>query len=111
MRNELIALYGGTFDPFHIGHLNILEKAEAIFGKDNVIVCVGINPSKIPQSILNVISNYGERSKNRVIENIKDTAVNRIKYQIPSKNIEGFIGFLTDYVHKINQQQRIRQIC
>lgn len=46
MKKETLALYCGTFSPFHIGHLNILEKAEAIFGKENVITCVGRNPNK-----------------------------------------------------------------
>jgi pantetheine-phosphate adenylyltransferase len=40
-----LALYCGSFKPFHIGHLNILRKAEAIFG-DNVVVCRGVNPDK-----------------------------------------------------------------
>lgn len=41
-----IAIYPGTFgDPgFHIGHLNVLEKAEAIF--DKVIIAYCENPDK-----------------------------------------------------------------
>lgn len=41
-----IALYCGSFNPFHVGHLNILEKAENIFGKGRVIVCQGVNSEK-----------------------------------------------------------------
>lgn len=44
---KTIALYCGTFTPFHIGHLNIVEKSERIFGKGNVIVAMGINPDKV----------------------------------------------------------------
>jgi pantetheine-phosphate adenylyltransferase len=40
-----IGFYPGSFDPFHIGHMNILEKAEKIF--DKVIVGVGVNPQKV----------------------------------------------------------------
>ncbi len=40
------AIYPGSFNRFHLGHLNILEKAEAIFG--NVVVAQGINPVKGP---------------------------------------------------------------
>lgn len=40
-------LFCGSFHPFHIGHLNILKKAEKMFGKENIIVCIGKNPSKI----------------------------------------------------------------
>ena len=53
-----IAIYCGSFNPFHLGHLNILEKAEKIF--DKVIICVGKNPEKkdirifeLPQKIKN----------------------------------------------------------
>ncbi len=42
--NKKIAIYPGSFNPFHVGHLNILEKAEAIF--DHVIIARGGNPFK-----------------------------------------------------------------
>lgn len=41
-----IAIYPGSFNPMHIGHLNIIEKSERIFGKGNVIVAIGVNPDK-----------------------------------------------------------------
>lgn len=37
-------LYAGSFDPLHIGHRSIVERALLIF--DKVIVCVAINPDK-----------------------------------------------------------------
>lgn len=43
-RRPRVGIYAGTFNPFHIGHLSILEKAEKMF--DKVIVVVGINPAK-----------------------------------------------------------------
>lgn len=52
-----IALFAGSFNPFHKGHYNILTKAEKIF--DKVIIAYGKNPHKhetdwqIPKSILN----------------------------------------------------------
>ena len=39
-----VGLYAGSFDPFHIGHLDILEQAEKHF--DKVIVLMAINPDK-----------------------------------------------------------------
>lgn len=39
-----IGIYAGSFNPFHKGHYNILEKAEKIF--DRVIIARGINPEK-----------------------------------------------------------------
>lgn len=43
-RQPQIAVYPGSFNPFHKGHYNILQKAEAIF--DKVIVAKGSNPGK-----------------------------------------------------------------
>ena len=39
-----IALFPGSFDPFTIGHLAILDKATSLF--DKIIVAVGINSEK-----------------------------------------------------------------
>jgi pantetheine-phosphate adenylyltransferase len=52
MIQKILAIYPGSFNPLHIGHLNIIEKAQAIFGKENVIVAIGENPSKV-QDITN----------------------------------------------------------
>lgn len=53
-----IGFYPGSFNPFHVGHYNILEKAEKSF--DKVVIGVGINFDKkdlkkinIPQKIKN----------------------------------------------------------
>ncbi|ANU63007.1 pantetheine-phosphate adenylyltransferase [Muribaculum intestinale] len=42
--HERIALYPGTFDPFTIGHLSIINRGLELF--DRIIVAVGINDSK-----------------------------------------------------------------
>jgi pantetheine-phosphate adenylyltransferase len=39
-----VAIYPGSFSPFHLGHLSILRQAEAMF--DQVIVAVGVNRQK-----------------------------------------------------------------
>ena len=44
---KTIAIYPGSFNPAHVGHLNILEKSERIFGKGNVVTAIGINPDKL----------------------------------------------------------------
>lgn len=39
-----IGVYAGSFNPFHVGHYNILQKARPMF--DKVIVAFGNNPEK-----------------------------------------------------------------
>jgi pantetheine-phosphate adenylyltransferase len=39
-----VAVYTGTFDPVHHGHLDIIERGSRLF--DKLIVGVGINPDK-----------------------------------------------------------------
>jgi pantetheine-phosphate adenylyltransferase len=38
------ALYPGSFDPFHLGHLDVVDQAAALFGE--VIVAIMHNPEK-----------------------------------------------------------------
>jgi pantetheine-phosphate adenylyltransferase len=48
---KTIVLYPGTFSPFHIGHLNIIQKSEKIFGINSTVVAMGINPDKIAKLV------------------------------------------------------------
>jgi pantetheine-phosphate adenylyltransferase len=43
-----IGVFAGSFNPFHKGHYNILQKAERIF--DKVIIAFGMNPDKDEQA-------------------------------------------------------------
>ena len=51
-----IGLYPGSFDPFHIGHLDIVRQAQKVF--DEIIVIRAVNPdkkapeSKLPEDFL-----------------------------------------------------------
>ena len=73
-----LAIYPGSFNPFTIGHMDILKKAEAIF--DEVIIAIGTNPDK--------------KAEDRV------NRLETLKFQLPGKKIEEFHGFLVDYVEK-----------
>jgi pantetheine-phosphate adenylyltransferase len=41
----VIALYPGSFDPLHYGHLDVVSQAASLFGE--VIVCAMYNPAKV----------------------------------------------------------------
>ena len=43
--NPRVAVYTGTFDPVHLGHLDIIRRGSRLF--DRLIVSVGNNPDKI----------------------------------------------------------------
>lgn len=42
--NPHTAVYTGTFDPVHLGHLDVIERGSRLY--DRLIVGVGINPDK-----------------------------------------------------------------
>lgn len=48
-RKPKIGIYAGNFNPYHIGHNDVLKKAEKIF--DKVIVAFGNNPDKEKRKI------------------------------------------------------------
>jgi pantetheine-phosphate adenylyltransferase len=57
MNKKKIGIYAGSFSPFTVGHKNILEKAERILGKGNVVVAIGSNPAKTS------ITDFSEKSQ------------------------------------------------
>ena len=48
---SLTALYPGSFDPFHVGHLDVVEQAVELFGA--VVVAAMHNPSK-PSGVIDL---------------------------------------------------------
>jgi pantetheine-phosphate adenylyltransferase len=46
-----VAVYTGTFDPVHLGHVDVIQRGSRLF--DRLIVGVGINPDKATMFTLN----------------------------------------------------------
>lgn len=72
-----IAVFPGSFNPFHKGHYNVLQKAEKIF--DKVIIAFGNNPEK------------GERHWG-------------VPQTIKNRQIETYSGLLTDFVAELGEE-------
>jgi pantetheine-phosphate adenylyltransferase len=44
--SQRIAVYTGVFDPFHLGHLDVIQRGSRLY--DRLVVGVGTNPEKKP---------------------------------------------------------------
>ncbi len=73
------AVFAGSFDPFHEGHANIVERALALF--DEVVIAVGMNEDK-PR-----VSALGER-----VEKIRE-----IYRDNPRVSVEANTGLTADF--------------
>jgi pantetheine-phosphate adenylyltransferase len=84
------AVYTGTFDPIHQGHLDIIRRGSQIF--DELIVGVGSNPDKTPWFTL----------EERVELARKATA------EFPNVMVEGFEGLAVNYVRRRGARVMLR---
>ena len=88
--NKKIALYPGSFDPITNGHLDVLERASAMF--DEVVIAVLKHPEK--QSFLTV---------EQRVELIKD-AIKDMK----NVSVDSFDGLTVEYARRIGAKFLIR---
>ena len=85
-----LVVYPGSFDPFTLGHLDILERATAIF--DKVIVAVLENPNKTPQFSIT------ER-----VEMIRESVADNAGVEVDS-----FDGLTVEYARKVGASSLLR---
>jgi pantetheine-phosphate adenylyltransferase len=100
MNKPNIGLYAGSFNPFHVGHMNILKEAERIF--DKVIVAVGKNPDKLLQGAL-------RHQKNPDKEFAAD-GIGPVMRVLPYHEVTTFDGFISDFIAENEETARITLI-
>ncbi len=86
------AVFAGTFDPFTLAHLDILQKASALF--DSVTVLVGVNRRKRPLLSL----------ERRVRQ------IERACKAMPNVSVDAFEGLTVDYLERIGGSFLVRGI-
>lgn len=77
-----VAVYPGTFDPVHLGHINIAERAHALFG------CVVVGVYERPQK--NVLFPVEER-----VEMMRASLAH-----LPNVTVQGYRGLTVDFVRQ-----------
>jgi pantetheine-phosphate adenylyltransferase len=85
-----IAVYAGTFDPIHNGHLDIIDRCRPIF--DEVLVAVLHNESKEPLFTI----------KERV------EIIGRLLADRADCRVESFSGLLVDFMERVGARTVVR---
>jgi pantetheine-phosphate adenylyltransferase len=85
-----LAIYPGTFDPPTLGHLDVIERAAALF--DNLVVAIGVNKAKSP-----LLSN---EERLQILQN----SVLHLK----NVKVEAFEGLLVDFAHRHKAKSIVR---
>lgn len=88
--NQRIAVYPGSFDPIHNGHLDIIERCRPLF--DEVVVAVLQNEGKKP------LFSVEER-----LELIRQMVDGR-----PDVRVESFSGLLVDFMDRVGARAVVR---
>lgn len=87
-----IALFPGTFDPFTLGHLDLVTRSARLF--DEVIIAVALSPGKRP------LFDLAERI----------SLAQEICRELPNVRVEGFSGLLVEYARRCGASILVRGI-
>lgn len=87
-----IAVFAGSFDPFTIGHLDIVKRASALF--DEVYVLLAVNASK----------------KYLFDEKVRVEMVRKAVENIPNVKVDCFDGLTVDFAKRVGAKYLVRGI-
>ena len=85
-----LAVYAGSFDPITLGHVDLIERASALFS--DVIVAIGVHPTRSP------LFSIEERTA-LVAEVAKD---------FPNVRVDSFDGLLIEFCRQIGARVIVR---
>lgn len=90
---ERVAVFPGTFDPFTIGHADIVERGLDIF--DRVAICVGVNISK---------------PKDRLSAERRAQAIERVYADNPRVSVHCWPGLTAEFALSIGARHLLRGV-
>lgn len=85
-----LAVYAGSFDPVTLGHVDLIERASALFS--DVIVAIGVHPTRQP------LFSVDERLD----------LVRSVSSKYGNVQIDSFDGLLIDYCQKVHARVIVR---
>ena len=89
---QKIAVFAGSFDPFTVGHLDIVKRASALF--DEVYVLLAVNASK----------------KYLFDEKVRVEMVRKAVENIPNVKVDSFDGLTVDFAKRVGAKYLVRGI-
>ena len=89
---QKIAVFAGSFDPFTLGHLDIVKRAAALF--DELYVLLAVNASK----------------KYLFDEEIRADMVRKAVSQLPNVKVDCFDGLTVDFAKRVGAKYLVRGI-
>lgn len=94
---ERKALFAGSFDPFTIGHMDIVARASGLF--DKIVIGIGINPDKKPWMPVQ-----------QRVEAIREAIAKNQGICAADIKVATFEGLASDYARRIGARYLLRGV-